>query len=198
MRTSPHPPRSASATSSQRASLSGPRSCRVSARRRGGAPGAVDGVLLAAQGLSPPRRGRGEVTACREGAPCPFGFSLGRSRVSACFCVLSLCALIAVRGAALALTSVCVAGLPWPRAGDVATSGRSGRRVWALPSLVAQERVRPGSAWPFPRWSRDVDGLHPGRVQGGRRRPPHVSEGDAMVPSLTQPPVFLPLLLSSR
>lgn len=121
-----------------------------------------------------------------------------QSQAEPCFRVLSLCALIAVRGTALALTSVCVAGLPWPRAGDVATSGRSGRRVWAPPSPVAQERVRPGSAWPFPRWSRDVDGLHPGRVQGGRRRPPHVSEGDAMVPSLTQPPVFLPLLLSSR
>lgn len=107
MWTSPHPPRSASATSSQGTSLSGPRSCRVSARGRGGAPGPVDGVLLLHRAFPPPRRGHCDVAVPRRhGIPTRFPSRVrvpGEAvflRVSAC---VFLCVLIVMRGNALVL-----------------------------------------------------------------------------------------------
>lgn len=129
MWTSPHPPRSASATSSQGTSLSGPRSCRVSARGRGGAPGPVDGVLLLHRAFPPPRRGRCDVAVPRRrGIPAWFPSRVrvpGEAvflRVSAC---VFLCVLIVMRGNALVLHFRPCDTLA------VATSRRLGRS-WAL------------------------------------------------------------------
>lgn len=195
-RTWPRPPRSAPAASSQRTSLSGPRSCRVSARRRGGAPGAADGIPPATRGLPPPRHSCDKVTACREGAPFPSGVGLGRSRVSACFCVfVSACADSDQGNSAGSDFRLC-GGPP------VATSRRHRhKRAKGLgPTLTGGGSVKSPSVGPrgpslvhAETWTGSILG----ESGGGRRRPPHVSEGDVAVPGLTQVPVFPPLLPSS-